>query len=127
MVLQKLVEYTSFLHYDASPVERLHVVQQNIVTQPTCKACNGIVKMRTSGRYRATFPTYCSARCLSNQETVKEKRKATNLQRYGNPFAIASTVCREKAKQKWLENYGVDNPAKADVVKQKRKQMLLDR
>lgn len=82
ILLQTLVQYTNFLVYDASLHERIHCVFQNITQQPRC-SCGAILKMRVTGRYANTFPTHCSNKCTSNDKSVIQKRKNTNLEKYG--------------------------------------------
>lgn len=81
-LLQSLMTYTNFLRYDASLYERIHCVMQDIKEQPKC-SCGKILHMRITGRYANTFPIHCSNKCTSNDELVKQKRKSTNLDRYG--------------------------------------------
>lgn len=52
---------------------------------------------------------YCSRECQGKSESVKEKRKTTNQERYGidNPFQ--SEQFKEQSKQTLLEKYGVSD------------------
>jgi len=62
-----------------------------------------------------------------NSLEIKEKRKQTNLDRYGveNPFQ--SELVKNKSKQTNLDRYGVENPFQSELVKNKSKQTNLDR
>lgn len=80
--IQLILEYTKQLKYDADILTRLHCVMKGITEQPVC-SCGGILKMRMTGRYAYTFPTHCSNKCTSNDSSVIEKRKNTNIEKYG--------------------------------------------
>lgn len=56
----------------------------------------------------------------------KEKRIETNLQRYGNIAGVNEEIIN-KRKQTSLLHYGVDSPAKSDIIKEKYRQTCLAR
>ncbi len=68
---------------------------------------------------------YCSIKCQS-AHTV-EKRKITNLEKYGteNPMLLDSV--KEKRKTTNIERYGTETPFIIDSVKNKYKQTCLER
>lgn len=55
----------------------------------------------------------------SKVATIIDKKKQTNLARYGNEWAIASSAVRDIIKASYIDKYGVDNPMKNDEVKQR--------
>jgi len=62
--LQKIVEATCFLKYDAPIKTRIQCIIKNIDYQPLCKLCNSPCKMITSGsKNNNQFSSYCSRRC----------------------------------------------------------------
>lgn len=126
-LLQQVVEHTSFLQYNASLKVRLQCIIQRITDQPVCYVCKTIVKMRIDGRYRNTFPTFCSSECASSEQTVKQKRRNTNKQRYGSENVLQSQTIKQQATQKHIERFGVDNPLKSPHVRQQINQTNLER
>lgn len=102
----KITEATTFLQYSASIKVRLHCILQGITEQPLCKSCGAVLHMRTDGVYRYTFPTFCSSKCLSNDKTTHEKRKQTNLDKYGHEYVVASDYAKEKGDQTVKQTYG---------------------
>lgn len=74
VLMQALIDATSFLRGSANAKVRLHVLLQGIQTQPVCKTCKRDVLMRVSGPYRFSFPTYCSSKCSSNDPDVIARR-----------------------------------------------------
>lgn len=87
-VIQSVLVYTSFLHYDAPLNVRIQCVVRGISEQPICITCKSNVVMRESGRYRYTFPTHCSQRCVARDPIIVERKRQTNLAKYGvdNPL-----------------------------------------
>ena len=92
---QKIVEATCFLH-DMPLKPRIWCIVQNITAQPKCMVCNKLLQMRMTGVHRQTFPTYCSARCGSKTEEVKNKRKETNIKKYGHSNVLVSSYVKNK-------------------------------
>lgn len=113
--------------------EILYRFVNNIETVPICPECGNPIKFSMSSRM---YPHWCSAKCRNNSEEVKkknkdnvskalkdvyanrkdiilEKRAKTLSDRYGenntsgSPFS--NIGIREKAKEKILEKYGVEN------------------
>ncbi len=62
-----------------------------------------------------------------NNENIKSGVEKTNLERYGcvSPFGNANV--REKIIQTFIQNYGVENPFESEEIKNKIKQTNLDR
>jgi hypothetical protein len=67
LLWQKVIEQTCFLQYNANLRARIQCIIRGIIEQPTCATCGKIVKMRTTGQFRNTFPTYCSNKCIANR------------------------------------------------------------
>jgi len=42
-----------------------------------------------------------------------------NIKTYGTPCIFSSTTFKEKIKNTLIEKYGVDNPAKSNIIKAK--------
>lgn len=53
----------------------------------------------------------------SKLQSIKQKKKETNLKKFGTEFAAQSEEIKHKTKEKWIEKYGVDNPAKLESVR----------
>lgn len=50
---------------------------------------------------------------------VLEKRKTTNIKKYGSESYSSTDEFKERRKETWLAKYGVDNPAKDPDIKDK--------
>lgn len=83
---------------------------------------------------------YCSKECMNNSNYVKEKRKRTNIkkfgtktpsenieiknkiietnnEKYGHNSPLQNKFILEKSKETLNTNYNVDNPLKSDIIK----------
>ena len=92
------------------------------MTNPLCKYCNSApVALSKSG----TPKQYCSMSCQSKH--TNEKRKQTNLDRYGteNPMLLQSI--KEKRTATNIQKYGVPNPFVLQEISQKYKNTCLER
>lgn len=72
--LQKIVEETCFLKYDAPIRARIQCILQDIVHQPKCKLCENPCSMILNGsKYNNKFSKYCSRRCggLDSKNLIK--------------------------------------------------------
>lgn len=56
-----------------------------------------------------------------------EKRRRTNIEKYGVPCALQNKNVQEKTKQTSLERYGIDCPAASVEAKEKRKATNLEK
>jgi len=104
-------EITSYLEYDATIRERIQCIIQEITHQPKCSFCGKVLKMRLSGKYVNTFPKTCGSKCFSKDIRVKEKRKKTNLKKYGSKNYLASERGKLTTRNTLIEKYNVTNPA----------------
>lgn len=65
---------------------------------------------------------------LSTEEwnDIIEKRKITNLEKYGTEFAVQSDIIKEKVAKNNIEKYGVKTTLLVQAVQEKIKQSLID-
>ncbi|MGI0075789.1 MAG: DUF7487 domain-containing protein [Nitrosopumilaceae archaeon] len=63
----------------------------------------------------------------SQLEIIEEKRKQTNLERYGVENLLTYQPTKEKIKQTNLERYGVEYPIQSKKIQKKQKQTNLKR
>lgn len=91
----------------------------------------------------AGYNTYCSTKCQNISDEVKNKRKETNIERfgtdkpqqldsikqksiktnnerYGVDYAITNIDIKQKSIDTLIANYGVDNPNKSKEILEKR-------
>ena len=75
----------------------------NITTQPVCKMCNKPVVYNSNKHWL----TYCSKTCRGKDTVVTDKRRATNIEKYGSTNYLASDEGRKKSKETHMRKYGV--------------------
>jgi hypothetical protein len=92
-LIQFLIDYTKNLRYNADIKVRLHCLISGITKQPYCK-CGSILKMRMTGRFAYTFPSHCSNKCTSKDKNVIQKRKDTNIEKYGGVTPLLKSNIR---------------------------------
>jgi hypothetical protein len=107
--VKEIIKQTQYLPTNSSLPQRLHHIITEIKTLPTCKLCNSPVSW--DRRYRR-YKTYCGKKvCVSsdpdivaikkqntNYKESVDKRRATNLNRYGvtNYLASPSAIAHNK-------------------------------
>lgn len=58
----------------------------------------------------------------SQVPSIVDKKKQTNIEKYGNEWHIASSEVRDNIIHTWVEKYGTDNPMKNEEIKTKAKE-----
>ena len=81
-LMQMVLNETTYFKTSASPKERLHAILLGLTKQPVCKSCGQLLRMRLSGRFMYTFPTFCSSKCSSSDiDTIQKRTSALLLKR----------------------------------------------
>ena len=63
----------------------------------------------------------------SKSQAIKDKTKQTNLDKYGVIAPMQREECRAKARQTCIEKYGVENPAQNKEIQEKTKQTCIEK
>ena len=142
--LYKLIDEIKF---DISFKEKMFLYANSISELPVCKICGNNVKFIDM---KNGFRKYCSKKCMQMDSSVKDKRKNTNITKYGvdNPskskkikekvkitnnkkfgvdYAMQSNEIKEKSKKTNIIKYGVDNPSKLPEVRAKAENTNLEK
>lgn len=92
---------------------------------PVCNlgGCDNICRTDKKGRYKL----HCSRKCCAKDNALKsvEKRKDSNIKKYGVPYPIATECVKEKIQNTIKCKYGVDNVSQIYDVKIKKKNTLI--
>ena len=59
---------------------KLYLLRNNLDQVPVCKACNKTLMFHSPS---CSYRTYCSAKCSANCKSTIDKRRGTNLEKYG--------------------------------------------
>ncbi len=128
----EIYEKTSFIEYDMNLSDRISIMILNIKEHPKCLNCGN---PNIYHRSLKGFTKYCSKTCADSSEEksirIKElyqegiicighKSIEKQREKYNGLIAIqADKTVLEKIKETSIKNYGVDNPAKSETIKQK--------
>ena len=123
-LIERINIATSFLEQNAKLLERCYCILHNITERQHCKVCGNDVKFAGSNE---GYNIYCSYKCMSNSNEVKQKKINTCMQRYGVSAPAESQIVKEHARETFLKNYGVDHPFKSEIIKGKIKKTNLSR
>ena len=104
---------------DISWKAKLYLYINGIKEVPVCY-CGNLTKY-DKGIYRK----WCSTKCASSDPIVKEKRKITNIHRYGYEIPLNNPKIKEEVISNWIDKFGVDNPSKSNIIKEKVKKTNL--
>ena len=118
----------------------LYMFYNGIDNIPLCEECGKPVKFHG---YIYGFSKFCCPTCAGKNEEVQNKLKQSLISNHGENYKeqiikkIADTKQKKygdskynnlaKSKQTCLEKYGVDNPMKNDLIKEKSKQTCLEK
>jgi hypothetical protein len=69
---------------------------------------------------------FCSRKCAASSVYRREKTKETIREKYGE-MGLSCQSVREKKKETSLRKFGVDNPAKSDVVQRKTRETWIEK
>ncbi len=122
----QIIKMTSFLENPSIP-ERLYCIINDITNKIECKdeKCKNYVSF---SNFRKGYRTYCSKQCVNNNSIeIKEKIKQTCLEKYGVENISQLEETKIKKINKYIKNYGVDNPNKCNSIKEKIKQTCLEK
>lgn len=130
-LLNRFNDFTVDNTYDKCR-EAVYRLKHNIEKCPICEICGNKLKYLVNAKF---YESACSRECkriLSNSKveqttykrygvrraaqsnTVKEKQKLTNIQKYGAISPLCNKDIRIKVKNTLISHYGVDNIAKSE-------------
>ena len=110
----KLIDSNSFRY---SIQTRCRWILSGRTDFPICKFCHKPFGMNKDIPIRYDYSQWCSNKCRQSDPIVVARTKATKFKNHGD-----ENYCNpEKAKQTFLDHYGVTNPNKCQSVKDKIK------
>jgi len=142
-----VIELTNFLPTETSLIDRFYYIRNDLHEIKKCKYCNNILTKNLK-------VNFCSAKCNINcqikntdivnrrseslsynyknksedaKKITKEKRKETNLKKYGVTNNMHIPEIEIAIKETWMNNLGVDNPNKSPIIKKRIKETNLKR
>jgi hypothetical protein len=112
--IKKIMDATFFLQFDANLKVRLNYIKKGLTKQIVCKTCNEPVTNLKS--------KFCSKKCMYLSKEINDKKKRTNLERYGVEYPSQSRNVKDKVKRTNIERYGVEYYIHSNVFKENYKE-----
>lgn len=109
---EKIHEQTSFLPSSSGIRERLWYIKNKTNVPPLC-SCGGPLNWNTSTQNG--FNSFCSITCTENINQANEKRKLTNLKTRGVEYCYNDVSVRNKRNATMIERYGSTSFNKSKV------------
>lgn len=93
--------------------------------QPICPTCRENTP-RFLGSWVQGFSKFCSSKCAGACEDVKERRKATNMEVYGETSPTKVKSIRAKQVATMLQRYGVAYGGQCPIFRKKAEKTLIE-
>ena len=103
--------------------ELIYCYYNNIETHPICPNCGKEVPFLDKNR---GYQKYCSTKCSNSDQSVKDKKIKTNINKYGTPYASQNDSIKQKTIEIMNEKYGGCGNASKDI-KAKQMKTMIDR
>ena len=87
-----------------------------------CKICKKCTRFYSMDR---GYQTYCSTKCMANDQEIKDQKTLTCLNRYGTEHPLQNDEIKIKYVQTCISKYGKSNPSQIPQVKQLKKKTCL--
>lgn len=114
--LEIFLNYTSTMPSQWSIERKAYHVLHDIQDIPVCCRCSNDAKFLARSYWK-----WCSNKCMGSDPLTIEKKKQTNLKKWGTEHPQHLDFIKEKIQHTLLEKYGVTNFAKSNEFKQKFK------
>ena len=121
---KELIEKTNFLNINANIGERLYCLDNNITSKQICKICDNQTKYLKSSK---GYSIYCSTKCLSNDDDIKNKKRKTCIKKYGVSSFTKTKEYLDKTKKTNLEKYNKEFYLQTEDKKTKTEKTNLDK
>ena len=105
-----IIEHTNYLDDTCKFTERLYQIIYDLYTRPFCKGCN--VQYVNFLNFSKGYSQYCSVKCMSNSDDVRQKTKDTCQKRFGTDYPLLNKEIIDKRTKTFLKNFGETHPFK---------------
>lgn len=97
---------------------RIYCIQHNLYEVPKCQrqGCNNIVQW---DKQHHQFKHHCSCKCSANDSYVNNKKKETNLTRYGSENPFQSELIKKKISDTMIQRYGFEHALQSEEIMKK--------
>jgi len=112
-------------NYGVDNVFQAAVVKKKMAD--TCQKKYAANRYQQTAEFSAKMTATAAKRTKETRDEITEKRKATNIEKFGFEFPLQSLEIRQKLKDTCMKTYGVDNPQKSTLVRKKAESTCLER
>lgn len=119
----ELYEYLKS-NYNTPITQTFYNILHNIKTPPVCINCGKPVKFLSIKR---GYRKFCSNKCVSSSQYIKDKKEKTCLNHYGVKNPYQSEQIKRKIKNDNLIKYGVEHPQSLNIIKEKVKRTCMEK
>ena len=116
----EITKHTSFLQEDAPFQERVRYIMNNKYKQVVCQCGKLVIDTRRGKRF-------CSIQCGTSNKETRDKRKKTNIKKYGYTCSLNNKKVQDKSRKIIREKYGVEYTFQSQNVKKKIQQTMYKR
>lgn len=121
-IYDDIMDYTKNL--DIKFIQRIWHWVNDVSNYVTC-CCGNRVSFNMN--WEDGYKEFCSNKCASNSEKVKNKLKDTCLKNFGVEHYSKTDEYKEKVNKTSIEKYGVDNYSKTNEYKEKSKKTYIEK
>jgi hypothetical protein len=119
-ILDEILQYCNIITHLPFKQKIWHWVNDD-PTEYLCKCGNPTTFNKN---WKDGYRKYCSAKCSATDTSTKEKRKNTNVQKYGVDNVAKAEHIKNKQMETNLERYGTKSSAQNEEVKSKYKNTI---
>lgn len=117
-IITEIIQATQFIPEDRIFTERVYCIVTDLHSIPVCKICGKQVQIRSNPTTNGTrYPDFCSHKCSAMCSTTQDKKKATNLEKYGTTNVLSSNYVKNIREEVLLKKYGATNFFKTEQYK----------
>lgn len=109
-IYRDIIEYTINISDLRFPYKIWHWIND----EPNYINCKCGKRVSENMNWRDGYKKWCSNKCSSNSNEVKEKKKKTNMEKWGVDHFSKTKEYSEKVKKTTLKRWGVDNFSKTE-------------
>ena len=96
----------NYITDDISFKEKFYLYENSLLSKPICY-CGNTLKFNDM---KTGFKSFCSKRCMYNSQDIKNNRKETNIKKYGVDNPSKLQIFKDKVKVTNNIKFGVDYP-----------------
>lgn len=115
-IYNEILHATNFLSEEKTLTQRIYHIVNEKTSIPKCPVCGKDINFKS---YIDGYFSVCSKECIYKHTERDEKRKQTNIEKYGNCVYLHSKEGKRKSIENNKQKYGVEYITQTENFKQK--------